>query len=241
MNQSAKQKVLDMMSLPLMQMLEDRRLLSAAPVLGTPPADGVLTIDGTAGNDNIEVGFYRDSREQILVKVNKTRTVYNRADITSIVIDGKEGNDRIQVKHKRTFDIPVSLSGGPGNDRLWGGAADDSLNGGSGKDGLWGFGGDDALDGGVGDDSVEGGNGDDRCRGGKGRDRVFAGGGQNIFYDDDSRGEMRDRSSDDSVRHDDDGPLHDLYDDHGSGGHGSDDGPDHDLNDDHGDHGPGHT
>lgn len=32
----------------------------------------------------------------------------------------------------------------------------------------------------------------------------------------------------------DDGPNHDVGDDHGSGGHGADDGPDHDLNDDHG-------
>lgn len=32
----------------------------------------------------------------------------------------------------------------------------------------------------------------------------------------------------------DDGPGHDIGDDHGRGGHGADDGPDHDMGDDHG-------
>jgi hypothetical protein len=37
----------------------------------------------------------------------------------------------------------------------------------------------------------------------------------------------------------DDGPGHDVGDDHGAGGHGADDGPGHDVGDDHGAGGPG--
>jgi RTX calcium-binding nonapeptide repeat (4 copies) len=62
------------------------------------------------------------------------------------------------------------LSGGPGRDRLVGGALPDLLAGGGGPDSLVGGGGDDLLVGGAGTDKLIGGGGRDVCRGGGGTD-----------------------------------------------------------------------
>jgi Ca2+-binding RTX toxin-like protein len=53
------------------------------------------------------------------------------------------------------------LSGGTGDDTLYGDAGNDTLSGGSGKDKLYGGDGNDTLDGGDGDDVLEGGKGND--------------------------------------------------------------------------------
>lgn len=67
--------------------------------------------------------------------------------------------------------------------------------------------------------------------------------------EDDGRGRGRGRGADDGPGHDvgddhggggaDDGPDHDAGDDHGGRGRGADDGPDHDVGDDHGGRGRG--
>jgi hemolysin type calcium-binding protein len=62
------------------------------------------------------------------------------------------------------------LSGGPGRDRLVGGALADLLDGGGGPDSLSGGGGDDTLLGGGGPDRLNGGWGRDVCRGAGGFD-----------------------------------------------------------------------
>ena len=66
--------------------------------------------------------------------------------------------------------VPVTLRGGPGDDRLVGGAGDDKLLGGAGNDVLVGRGGNDWLAGGAGDDKLLGGPGDDKLLGGPGVD-----------------------------------------------------------------------
>jgi hypothetical protein len=62
------------------------------------------------------------------------------------------------------------LSGGPGRDRLVGGAFGDLLDGGSGPDSIAGGGGGDQLVGGAGADNLSGGGGRDLCRGSGGID-----------------------------------------------------------------------
>jgi Ca2+-binding RTX toxin-like protein len=70
------------------------------------------------------------------------------------------------------FKIPMTLTGGDGNDTLFGGRADDRLEGGDGDDSLSGNDGDDELFGRDGDDTLQGSGGDDYLEGGDGRDDV---------------------------------------------------------------------
>lgn len=70
-----------------------------------------------------------------------------------------------------------TLSGGSGNDLVDGGADNDNVSGGSGDDTLRGGDGDDNLDGGSGNDSVDGGDGNDSINAGSGNDEVQAGDG----------------------------------------------------------------
>ncbi|HKM95512.1 MAG TPA: peroxidase family protein, partial [Buttiauxella sp.] len=73
------------------------------------------------------------------------------------------------------------LLGGAGNDLLDGGAGVDNLQGGAGSDKLIGQAGDDTLDGGVGDDNLQGGAGNDRLIGQAGNDTMDGGAGTDTF------------------------------------------------------------
>jgi hypothetical protein len=66
--------------------------------------------------------------------------------------------------------VPRPLSGGPGRDRLIGGALPDLLSGGGGPDSVIGGGANDVLLGGGGADRLIGGGGKDACRGAGGTD-----------------------------------------------------------------------
>ncbi len=69
--------------------------------------------------------------------------------------------------------LPVTVNGGPGNDRLDGYHLDETLNGGDGDDTVKGSTGDDVVDGGAGNDEVEGYEGRDRVSGGEGNDTLY--------------------------------------------------------------------
>jgi len=79
--------------------------------------------------------------------------------------------------------VPVTVRGGPGNDRLFGGSAADKLIGGAGDDLLVGRAGGDVLHGGPGADKLIGGPGDDVLNGGPGVDALFGGPGRNTLVD----------------------------------------------------------
>lgn len=85
------------------------------------------------------------------------------------------------------------LSGGQGDDTIYGGGGADVLDGGQGDDALMGGAGDDQLDGGKGDDIIDGGAGDDVLVGGKGEDLfVFrAGDGDDNILDFGQQDELR--------------------------------------------------
>jgi RTX calcium-binding nonapeptide repeat (4 copies) len=72
------------------------------------------------------------------------------------------------------------LSGGPGRDRLVGGAMSDLLDGGGGPDSIVGGGEDDHLLGGPGTDNLSGGGGNDVLAGGAGPDKLNGGGGRDV-------------------------------------------------------------
>lgn len=168
---------------------------------------GALTIVGSNKNDRIAVA---SDGTTLTVKFNKQTETFAAADVTSISIDGGNGNDRIDIGAEVTASATVAggagndrihggdgsdiLSGDAGNDWLWGGGGDDVLDAGAGNDKLFGEegndellagAGNDALDGGEGDDILSGGDGHDRARGGAGDDQIFGEGNKDLLYGND--------------------------------------------------------
>lgn len=95
------------------------------------------------------------------------------ADETSLIdVHGGGGNDIIRFDESHGLLPAALLSGGNG---------DDTLTGGSGDDQLFGDNGNDTLSGGVGADVLSGGNGDDTLIGGAGADQFFGGRGNDLL------------------------------------------------------------
>ena len=99
------------------------------------------------------------------------------ASIAGFEVNSGGGDDVVNVA--RGVSIPVTLRGGPGNDKLVGGAGDDKLIGGAGDDILVGRAGNDSLFGGPGDDRLIGGPGNDSLHGEAGEDVLIGGSGEN--------------------------------------------------------------
>jgi Ca2+-binding RTX toxin-like protein len=90
---------------------------------------------------------------------------------TSVTLDGGPGNDNIEGP---TFDSPVTIRGGDGDDTIKGSQGNDVVDGGAGNDKVDGNDGNDQVHGGEGDDTVTGGRifSSDLIDGGPGRDTV---------------------------------------------------------------------
>lgn len=97
--------------------------------------------------------------------------------IAGFEVNANGGDDSVTVGHE--VGVPVTLRGGPGNDKLTGGGGADKLIGGVGDDTLVGRAGDDWLYGGGGDDRLYGGSGNDVLRGGEGSNLLLGGPGVN--------------------------------------------------------------
>ncbi len=154
------------------ELLEDRQLLTAAL------ANGVLTITGTENADRFRVKL---GGTNLSVKEGSTVTNFTAAQVTSIVINGLGGDDRIILS--KEIEIPATIDGGTGDDFIVGGARNDTLSGGIGDDRIDGRDGADTINGGDDDDWLNGQDGEDIINGGLGNDRIRGGEG-----DDDLRG-----------------------------------------------------
>jgi hypothetical protein len=131
-------------------------------IMQVPPAsaaleDGVLMIEGSVEQDDIfvdEVGAYL-----AVYRNGELLGQFKKSNVDLIVVNGGAGNDRIELDH--TIAIDSILSGGLGNDVLYGANGRDRLLGGDGDDELYGRNNKDYLDGGDGNDWLYGGNGVD--------------------------------------------------------------------------------
>lgn len=105
--------------------------------------NGILTVEGTSGNDTI-----------VVTQTGNTIRVEGRSFdatlVTKVVITGQGGDDFLDDKSREASVI----YGGFGNDRIYsrggadrvyGGSGDDTLVGGGGNDMMWGGGGTDTL------------------------------------------------------------------------------------------------
>jgi Ca2+-binding RTX toxin-like protein len=122
------------------------------------------TITGGTGNDRILTGDGSD------------------------LIDGGDGNDQINGYSTTggaysywTYAGTKTISGGNGDDFIYGADGADSVNGGSGNDSIHGSSGSDSLEGGLGNDELFGGTGNDLISGGLGNDELYGNDGDDTL------------------------------------------------------------
>src|SRR4051812_9661153 len=134
--------------------------------------NGNLVVDGTAAADTIRVYFYGTDATRVAAVLQTggvtQSKIFSRALVKSVTLNGNAGNDTIL----NDTNIPVSSTGGVGNDSIWGGSGNDTITGDAGDDMLVGRGGSDVVDGGDGNDQVFGGDGNDSLMGGAGNDNI---------------------------------------------------------------------
>jgi Ca2+-binding RTX toxin-like protein len=180
-----------------MQPLEGRRLLSGATLSG-----GVLTVEGTAGPDEIEVQIRADEPNVVKVEINNLNfeREFDRASVQRIVVNAFAGNDSVEIgKDDEPVSIRAEINGGTGNDFLDGGASGDIIRGEGGNDNIDGEGGNDRVFGNAGNDSIEGSGGNDTLSGGSGHDTLQGGSGRDLVSGEAGNDRLEGRSGDDRL------------------------------------------
>ena len=142
-------------------------------LIGGPGAD---TITGGPGGDTLS---YAGSDEAVDIRLRTGQASGGDADGDDYSgvehVTGSDHDDRLAGDNRPEGESTGgdnTLSGGGGDDEIYGGSGDDTLNGGAGDDALYGGPGGDTLDGGAGDDLLIGGAGGDSFTGGAGEDTV---------------------------------------------------------------------
>jgi hemolysin type calcium-binding protein len=168
----------------------------AAVTAPSAPAKPSLTVllAGGAEESQISIGLSPDGRDYVidsLVPLEVGGEICSHPEgrpnqllcaappIGGFEVNVGAGDDAVAVA--RDVPVPVTLRGGPGADRLVGGAAGDKLVGGPGDDILVGWGGHDSLFGGPGADRILGCSGNDILRGEAGADTLIGGTGKNTL------------------------------------------------------------
>jgi uncharacterized protein (TIGR03118 family) len=138
-----------------------------ANAAGTSPVsatlfDGVLTIDGSRGGDNIDVMQF-GRRISVLAGFRQIGS-FASSSVNTIEVFGATGNDFVLISP--LIKATTLVDGGMGNDRIFGGGGPNILLGGPGDDTLVGGIHRDILIGGDGHDTIIGSAGDDILIGG---------------------------------------------------------------------------
>ena len=168
---------------------------------------GQDTLQGDAGDDTLDGGLGADS---MTGGVGNDTYIVN--DVGDVVIEGLNGGTDVVRTSLGSYDLTANveelvftgngnfigtgnglaniITGGAGNDQLFGmggndqlfgGIGNDFLDGGDGNDNLQGGNGNDVMIGGAGVDTLTGGNGDDILNGQEGNDNLDGGTGNDIF------------------------------------------------------------
>jgi Ca2+-binding RTX toxin-like protein len=195
---------------PMLEDLEQRRMLTTVTVNGTAFADSIsvstgggiinvvmngvissyfaagvtqINVYGNAGNDSISVGSSITLNTYLNGGVGDD---YISGGAGYDYIQGSDGNDRMYGNAGNDtldgWNGNDYAHGGAGNDVLYGYYGNDTLDGGNGNDVLWGEANEDALYGGAGSDSMHGGDGSDTLTGGSGHDYMYGDAGNDFFY-----------------------------------------------------------
>ena len=154
-------------------------MLTASPTAWSQTLDaaGLLLVNGTAADDNIEFAIDVDD---VVVSRNGAETRFALADVSELEVRTFGGDDTI----RNNTDIDMFADAGLGDDFVVGGSGDDHLLGQGGEDSLFGNDGRDVLEGGADEDYLSGGNGNDRLLSeSRSTDVVFGGAGDDFIVD----------------------------------------------------------
>ncbi|MDP7274826.1 MAG: peptidylprolyl isomerase [Planctomycetaceae bacterium] len=126
--------------------------------------NGISRISSTASSETVD---FQNPTGSLIVRTGGGNDVVTASDLDpfgspALSIDGEAGDDSVDAS---ALTVPITLSGGSGDDSLTGGSQDDKLNGQSGDDVLQGSAGADWLFGGAGKDQLDGDSGNDRLWG----------------------------------------------------------------------------
>jgi Ca2+-binding RTX toxin-like protein len=162
------------------------------PLAHAEPATWNILLSGGPEANSIQIRLSPDGRDYVIDSVvtlevggtvcshpggTSNQLVCEAAAVSGFEVNAGAGDDNVGLSPE--VPVPVTMRGGPGDDRLAGGAGADKLIGGAGDDVLLGRAGNDSIFGGPGRDRLLGGRGDDLIRGGPGRDVVVVGSGRN--------------------------------------------------------------
>ena len=150
--------------------------IDLAGVAGSGVGDGAadsVTVNGTVGNDNIQVAGAGGSVTVAGLPATVT-LAGSEAAIDQLIVEGGAGNDVITAAGLAAGVIGLTIDGGAGNDTITGSAGDDMLFGGDGNDTITGGRGNDLAQLGTGDDTFvwNPGDGSDTVEGGAGTDTL---------------------------------------------------------------------
>ena len=124
--------------------VEARQLMSVAL------NNGVLTINGTAGNDKATIQDLGNGKYRVMD--NGKASDFNKGSVQSVLANMGGGDDSFNAYG---INRPMTILGGSGNDTLAGGRANDQIQGQDGNDVLNGYEGADVISGGNGIDEVQ--------------------------------------------------------------------------------------
>lgn len=171
--------------------LESRLLFAGADI----STKGTLSIVGSRKADTIYVTYGPDSLDLIFVRVNKSVFSFVAEDVKRITIQAGASADLVEFRAfalvPDRFNIPATIYGSTGDDRIiggggpariYGGTGNDNITGNFSRDVIYGEEGNDTIDGGQGADYISGGTDNDVLTGGLGFDRLFGDDGNDTFY-----------------------------------------------------------
>jgi Ca2+-binding RTX toxin-like protein len=135
----------------------------------------LLTVRGTG--DQILLQGVVSATERRLETIHfADGTTWSHADLMQRALVATSGDD---IFYAGT--LPMTLSGGAGNDTLTGSNGIDTISGDAGNDLIDARDGDDVVSGGAGDDTLKAGGGADDISGGAGTDRLEGAGGNDVY------------------------------------------------------------
>ncbi len=151
-----------------LEQLENRRLYSVSATLAP---NGLLTITGTGGDDNIYINRSVNGITVYDQSGSNLKWDFTPGTIKKMKVDMGAGNDQFYISMEDA--IPVTIKGGDGDDNITTGTASDQIDAGAGDDDVNGGDGNDYIDAGAGEDGVGGGDGNDTILGNDGDDLLI--------------------------------------------------------------------
>ncbi|WP_454713916.1 cadherin domain-containing protein [Caulobacter segnis] len=139
---------------------------AANDILSGGAGDDVFLIGASAGSDSFDGGAGYDtikaSANNVVLSFSSIAGIeaFSNGGFTGVTIAGSSGNDEMDFRTVLTTG-GMTISGGAGNDTIWGTNDVDILKGDAGNDTIYGQAGNDQIDGGIGADNLFGGDGDD--------------------------------------------------------------------------------